>query len=233
MSAIHPQIPFEFPLQKAFSLENFVVGANQAVVEQLQHQFDEDYEPLLYLWGTGAAGCSHLLQAACQSATTKGRTAIYLPMDEIKWLDPVMLQGIENVDLICLDHLQAVAGLVDWEEALFHLFNRVLQQRICLLVGASSPPRGVGIALADLQSRFMSCAIFQVMSLEDVDKVLLLQEQASEKGIELHQDAAQYILNRSQRSTDALLEILESLDRSSLSAGRKLTIPFIKQSMGW
>lgn len=233
MSATHPQIPFSFGLQEAFSFDNFVVGDNEVVVQQLQHQLSDSGEPLLYLWGVTAAGCSHLLQAACYLATQRGFTAIYLPMDEIRQFDPAMLQGVENVDLVCLDHLQSIAGLPDWEEALFHLFNRVLQGPSKLLVGASNPPRGVGIELADLLSRFASCAIFQVTALQDADKVVLLQEKATEKGIELSQDAAQYILNRSQRSTDALLQIFESLDQSSLSAGRKLTIPFIKQSMGW
>jgi len=233
MSAIHPQIPFSFGLHEAFSFDNFAVGANRTVVEQLKGQLGSDGEALLYLWGATGAGCSHLLQAACHLATQQGFTAMYLPMDEIRSFDPVMLQGVEDVDLVCIDNLQAIAGLADWEEALFHLFNRVLQRSARLLVGASNPPRGVAIELADLISRFTSCAVFQVSVLEDANKIILLQERSTEKGIELSQEAAQYILNRSQRSTGALLQILDRLDQSSLSAGRKLTIPFIKQSLNW
>lgn len=233
MSVFHPQIPFSFGLQEAFSFDNFTVGSNQAVVQQLQYQLSGDGEPLLYLWGIEGAGCSHLLQAACHLATQQGFTAMYLPMSEMRSFDPVMLQGIEDVDLICIDDLQAIAGLHDWEEALFHLFNRVLQQSARLLIGAINPPRGVGLELPDLVSRFSSCAVFQVNVLEDVDKLILLQERASQKGIELSQEAAQYVLNRSQRSTGALLQILDNLDQSSLAASRKLTIPFIKQSLNW
>jgi len=233
MSVSHPQIPFSFGLQEAFSFDNFAVGGNQAVVQQLQYQLSSSGEPLLYLWGPVGAGCSHLLQAACHLATQQGFTAMYLPMAEIRSFDPAMLQGVEDVDLICIDDLQSVAGLADWEEALFHLFNRVLQQSARLLVGATNPPRGVGVELADLLSRFASCAVFQVCALEDADKIILLQERATEKGVELSLEAAQYVLNRSQRSTGALLQVLDRLDQSSLSAGRKLTIPFIKQSLNW
>jgi DnaA-homolog protein len=233
MSISHPQMPFSFGLQEAFSFNNFSVGSNQAVVQQLQHQLSRDGEPLLYLWGVDGAGCSHLLQAACHLATQQGFTAMYLPMTEIRTLDPIMLQGVEDVDLICIDDLEAIAGLDDWEEALFHLFNRVLQQSARLVIGAINPPRGVGLELPDLASRFASCAVFQVNTLEDDDKLILLQERASQKGIELSQEAAQYLLNRSQRNTGVLLQILDKLDQSSLAASRKLTIPFIKQSLNW
>lgn len=233
MNVSHPQIPFSFGLHEAFSFDNFTVGSNSVVVEQLKHQLSPNGEPLLYLWGADGAGCSHLLQAACHLATQQGFTAMYLPLAEISTFDPAMLQGIEDVDLICIDDLESVAGLADWEEALFHFFNRVLQQSARLLLGATNPPRGVGLELADLLSRFTSCAVFQVAALDDDDKLALLQERATEKGIELSQEAAQYVLNRSQRSTSALLQVLDDLDQSSLAASRKLTIPFIKQSLGW
>ncbi len=233
MNAAHPQIPFSFRLLELFTFDNFVVGSNQVIVQQLQQQLTPTGDPLVYLWGVEGAGCSHLLQAACQQATAQQKTAIYLPMNEIRNFDPAMLQGVEGVDLICIDHLQAVVGEVEWEEALFHLFNRVLQQQSALLVGATQPPRGIGIQLPDLLSRLASCAVFQVSPLNDEEKTVLLQEKAAEKGIELSAEAAHYILNRSERSTGRLLDILDRLDHSSLSAGRKLTIPFIKESMSW
>jgi len=233
MNTLHPQIPFSFRLHEAFSFDNFVTGDNQAVVQQLQNQLSESGDSLLYLWGNKGAGCSHLLQAACQQATAQQQTAMYLPMNEIRNFDPAMLQGVEDVDLVCLDHVQAVVGEPEWEEALFHLFNRVLQQQTALLIAGSQPPRGMGIQLPDLLSRLASCVVFQVSPLGDMDNMVLLRDKAAEKGVELTEDAAQYILNRSERSTAKLLGILDSLDHLSLSAARKLTIPFIKQSMNW
>lgn len=233
MSAVHPQIPFSFTLHEAFTFDNFVTGDNQFVVDQLQRQLSETGDSLLYIWGEAGAGCSHLLQAACQWASRQDKTAIYLPMNEIRNLDPAMLEGVEGVDLICIDHIEAIAGEPQWEEALFHLFNRVLQQQAALLLGADQPPRGVDIKLPDLLTRLESCAVFQVKALSDEGKVRLLCDRAGEKGVELPLESAQYILNRSERSVGRLLETLDRLDQSSLSAGRKLTIPFIKESMHW
>ncbi len=154
-------------------------------------------------------------------------------MNEIRNFDPAMLEGVEGVDLVCIDHIESVVGEPEWEEALFHLFNRVLQQQTALLLGAAQPPRGMAVQLPDLLTRLASCAVFQVKTLSDEGKVRLLCDRADEKGVELPVESAQYILNRSERSIGRLLEILDRLDQSSLSAGRKLTIPFIKETMRW
>ncbi|EGG99570.1 Chromosomal replication initiator protein DnaA [gamma proteobacterium IMCC2047] len=91
----------------------------------------------------------------------------------------------------------------------------------------------MAVQLPDLLTRLASCAVFQVKTLSDEGKVRLLCDRADEKGVELPVESAQYILNRSERSIGRLLEILDRLDQSSLSAGRKLTIPFIKETMRW
>jgi DnaA family protein len=44
---------------------------------------------------------------------------------------------------------------------------------------------------------------------------------------------ARYILHRGPRRLDELFIILETLDRASLIAQRRLTIPFVKQVLGW
>lgn len=233
MSESHPQIPFSFRVQQSYTFDNFVVGNNQLVIEQIKTLLIAETNGLLYLWGEQGSGCSHLLQAACQQAGVQRKTAIYLPMSEIRNLDPEMLEGIEGVDLVCIDHLQAVVGDTAWEEALFHLFNRVLAKQTALLISGNEPPRGLGVQLPDLLTRLSSCSVFQLQPLDDDSRLSLLVSRAGDKGMELAPDVAQYILNRSGRCASQLLATLDQLDHSSLSAGRKLTIPFVKESMGW
>jgi DnaA family protein len=51
--------------------------------------------------------------------------------------------------------------------------------------------------------------------------------------MELPDDVARYILHRGPRQLSELCRSLDTLDRASLSAQRKLTIPFVKQALGW
>ena len=228
----HPQQPFNFPLNQDFRLDNYLAGDNQQLVTELEY-IHQQATGFLYLWGETGVGCSHLLQGACQHAVEQGVTAMYLPLGDIIDYGTGVLDNLESLELVCLDELDAVAGLVDWEEALFHLYNRLQAAGHGLIVAAHSPPNHLGISLADLGSRLASGAVYQVQGLTEANQLCLLQQRAQLKGLELPDDVAQYIVNRSGRSNAALCQLMDKLDRVSLAAQRKLTVPFVKQVMGW
>ena len=144
-----------------------------------------------------------------------------------------MLDNVEFCDLVCLDDLQAIAGLPDWEEALFHAFNRLRDSGKQLLIAADAAPRELGIKLPDLQSRLSLALVFQLHELSDDDKLRALQLRASRRGLQLPDDVGRFILARSVRSMTVLFDTLEQLDHASLQAQRKLTIPFLKEALGW
>ncbi len=52
------------------------------------------------------------------------------------------------------------------------------------------------------------------------------------RGMELHDAVADYIIARAERSLVALMQILDRLDESSIKEQRKLTIPFVKSTLG-
>ena len=52
---------------------------------------------------------------------------------------------------------------------------------------------------------------------------------SEERGLELTEDVATFLLSRQQRDLPYLLGMLETLDQASLQAQRRLTIPFVKQ----
>jgi len=46
-------------------------------------------------------------------------------------------------------------------------------------------------------------------------------------------DVAAYIVHRARRGMDELLGLLDTLDRASLAEQRSLSIPFVKNTLGW
>ncbi|MNN71501.1 DnaA regulatory inactivator Hda [compost metagenome] len=116
---------------------------------------------------------------------------------------------------------------------MFHLFNRLRDSGRRLLLAASSSPRELPIKLADLKSRLTLALIFQMRALSDEDKLRALQLRASRRGLQLSDEVGHFILTRGTRSMSALFDLLERLDQASLQAQRKLTIPFLKETLGW
>lgn len=191
-------------------------------------------ESVIYLWGEAGSGVSHLLQSACQSAEAAGRSFQYLPLADLLALDPaVILDDLEQLELVCIDDLHLLEGQPRWQTSLFHLYNRVVDAGGQLLLGARKSPRGIGVELADLRSRLQWALVFQLKSLDDTDKLAALRRRGRLRGFDLPQDVARYILHRAPRDTRALFLYLEQLDRASLMAQRKITIPFVKQVLGF
>ena len=230
------QLPLGVRLRDDATFANYSPGANAAALGYVERLCEADAgwtDSLIYLWGAAGVGRSHLLQAACLRFEQRDEAAVYLPLAEVADYGPELLDNLEQCELVCLDDLEAVAGRADWEEALFHLFNRLRDAGKRLLLAAATSPRELGVQLPDLQSRLTLALVFQLQELADEDKLRALQLRASRRGLQMPDEVGRFILTRGARSMSALFELLEQLDQASLQAQRKLTIPFLKETLGW
>ncbi|CAO1663441.1 DnaA regulatory inactivator Hda [Salinicola sp. NYA28a] len=233
MSPGPSQLPLGVGLRDDATFANYLPGDNASLVAHLMKQLDESGESFLYLWGSEGVGCSHLLQAACHNADARGKRALYLPLDMLGHFPPDILEEPERLDLLAIDDLQLVVGRKRWEEALFHGFNRLRDAGKRLVIAADRSPRQLEVKLPDLASRLNWGMVFHAQPLDDTQRLAALQLRAQVRGMELPAEVARYILHRGPRQLDPLFEILSRLDRASLSAKRKLTIPFVKQALEW
>ncbi len=230
------QLPLGIRLRDDATFSNFYPGINAAAMGYVERLCSPEAgwtDELIYLWGRNGSGRSHLLQAACLRMGERGEPAVYLPLEEVACYGPLILENLEQFELVCLDNLDAVAGNAVWEEALFHLFNRLRDSGRRLLLSATMAPRELPVRLPDLRSRLTLALVLHLQMLSDEDKLRALQLRASRRGLGLPEDVGRFILGRGVRSMNALFELLEQLDSASLQAQRRLTIPFIKQTLGW
>lgn len=223
------QLTLPLHLSDAAIFDNFFPATNQRIVDYLQRFIKNEVEPYTYLWGHKGVGCSHLLQACCQQVYEQGLRAVYLPLADLIHLSPKLLDELEFSSLICLDDLEAIKGQPLWEEALFHLYNRIQITKNRLLIAAHVVPDDIGLQLPDLVSRLKSGVIFQVHELVDEDKSVALQMRAKLRGLELTHEVIEFLLHRFPRNLTVLFQMLERLDKASLAEQRRLTIPFVKK----
>ena len=218
------QLPLAMRLNDSATFDNYFAAGNETVLHDLQTISQQ----FIYLWGTSGTGKTHLLQAACHAA---GSGSAYLPLGD-EAIVPEMLDGMEQLALICLDNVDVIVGDVAWETALFHLFNRVRDLDHRLIVSASMSPTALPLQLADLKSRFSWGVSYQLTELSDKNKVLAMQERAHRRGMHLPAEVAEYLLKRYPRDMVSLFELIERLDEGSLVAQRKITIPFVRELLG-
>ncbi len=233
MSADAEQLLLPVQINDDTTFENFFAGANGLLMQQLEQQLEAG-ERYIYLYGSAGCGRSHLLQAACQRALNQGHAAQYLPLRElVDYPAEALFESLEQLSLLCLDDLDAVLGKADWEEQLFHLFNRLADAGVALVIAANVAVRELPITLADLMSRLSWGVVHQLKALNDQEQLSLLVFRAGQRGMELSEDVAQFICLRAPRETAALLALLDTLDSASLKEQRKLTVPFVKMVLNW
>ena len=155
---------------------------------------------------------------------------LYLPLAElVRAGSPRVFEGLEGLNFLCIDELESISGKSEWEEALFHCFNRLQLSGCQLIVASRDNPAASSIKLADLRSRMATGLIYQLDDLNDSakQKVLIVQSQA--RGLEMTKEVAQYLLRQHSRDLNKLMGLLQSLDKASMSKQRRLTIPFVRQ----
>ena len=230
--SLEHQLSLEVRLRDDATLDNFLALPKvQPVVGALQSQLDPSGESVIYLYGPAGTGKSHLLQASCHEP---GAETIYLPLSDLRqYAARDVLQGVENLDRICIDDIHVVLGDAKWEQALFNLYNDARQRGCRLIVAGDAAPRALTVKLEDLRSRLSWGIVFQLAQPEDHDKEAILQFRASRRGLSLTPSVASYIVSRAPRAMDQLLQVLETLDKASLAEKRALSIPFVKEALGW
>jgi len=224
---VYQQIPLNLRLRAEATFDNFVVIGNEPIVHSLQ-QANEQY---VYLWGEQASGKTHLVQALCHQYWLENKSAAYIPLLDDEITEPEILLGLESMALVCIDDLQAISGKAHWETAVFNLFNSLREEGGRLLISAVAPPNMINLQLADLISRLNWGVVFQMKYLQDKDKITVLQSRAEQMGMSLTQEVAEYLLKRSPRDMASLFALLNKLDTASLTAQRRLTIPFVRQCL--
>lgn len=232
MSLTLQQLTLELFAKPAIDFAHYHPGPNTEAVEALRRWVDGTGPWFMCLWGGVGLGKSHLLQAAVRHAASLGRTTMYVPLVAVASHGPVILEGLEGIEFLCIDEVQRVAGQPVWEHALFDLFNRMQGDERRLLIASQPPPRGFGFALPDLASRLGSGLTYQLHELADDEKQHALHAAARRRGFELPETVAQLMLRRLPREIGQLLAALGRLDEASLSSGRQLTVPFAREVLG-
>jgi len=204
---------------------------NIGVVSQLKSYIEQKQKTPhgFYLFGLTSAGKSHLLHASSTYAAQVGKSSVCLSCSELKNLPVEILDGLEQIDLICLDDIHLIAGDKQWEQAIFDLYNRVLEQNNYLLISGNESAQQLGISLPDLVSRLSWGLTEQVKPLEDEEKIAAIQHRAIQRGLTLSDEVVKFLLNRLSRDMGSLIKSLDLLDKASIQEQRKITIPFIKE----
>ena len=223
-----PQLPLALRYPADQRLDTFV-GAPAGALEQLAALAADDGSDWLYVAGPAGTGKTHLLLAVCATAEGAGQRVAYLPLAAAAGRMRDALDALEGNDVLALDGIDVVAGNRDDEVALFDVHNRARAAGTRIVYSAQENPDDLALVLPDLRSRLSQCTRVTLQPLDDDGRREVLRQRARRRGWVLEDAALEWLLKRVERDLVGLSVLLDRLDRASLAAKRRITVPFLRQ----
>jgi len=221
------QLPLGVRLPDRAVFASFLPARNREAVDYVVRLAGAEISGTVWVCGASGSGKSHLLQAVCARASDRMRAG-YLPLQELAPLGVEVLEGMRQLECLCIDDLEQIVGQIEWERGLFGIVREAEDSGARIVVAAKSPPALLAWALPDLGSRLAASAVFQLRALDESEQQEALQLRARLRGFELPEETSRWLQRRFPRDMRALYGILDTLDEAALVAQRKLTVPFIR-----
>lgn len=222
------QLPLGLRFTDRNEFDSYFPGPNWEVLRRLRAELQARRPGVILLWGESGTGKSHLLQAALRASTSGGGTGVYLPLaSDSDAIRPELLQGMESVDLVCLDDIDRVVDQAAWAADLRALLTRIAAEAGRVLLSSRESPQSLDPS-GRLGLPLEQASLLELRPLSDCDKTWALQARARERGLKLPEQVARWLLRHYSADLGQLSRALESLDYASLAAQRRLTVPFIR-----
>lgn len=202
------QLALDLPVRTAYGREAFYVASCNSQAVAWIDKYPDWPVPAVFIYGPAGSGKTHLVHLFTESAID-GRTLTsdYRPPFQKKI-------AVENVDKLAS------------EEALLHLFNFIKELGGNLLLTGRTIPR---FSLPDLQSRMALVPKIEI-EMPDEQVIQMVAKKAFEdRHILVEESVLNYLATHLDRSFTIVQQVVELADKKSLSAGRKITIPILKQ----
>ncbi len=117
------------------------------------------------------------------------------------------------------------------ETALFHLLNQAKAHGATILLTSRHDAASLPFTLPDLLSRLRALSHLPIAAPDDAMLEALLMQRLAERQLTSDPAVIQYLLPRMQRSFVSLHQLIDHLDRLSLTEKRAITLPLAKKAL--
>lgn len=175
-----------------------------------------------YFYGHAECGKSHLLVAMCTLYKDMNKKAIYLPLKQVINESPQIIADIENYDLVALDDLHLIVNNRDWQEAIFHLFNKSLEGKCQIALVADKSVSELQFSMQDLVSRLAQCTSFSLPKNQLIDdRKQMVLNILNRRNLMFNKSIIDFLIHHGPLKTSLMISVIDDLQRLSPDIGHK------------
>ena len=214
------QLTIEMPKRPALDREDFLVNArNEVAVDFIDNFYNEPIK-LGILIGPKGSGKTHLVNVLCKS------------LEEIKWsllsLENKYIFDIFNTnDLIIIEDIDNINSKRG-EDFLFHSINLSKELNKALLLTSSLKVSKLNFKTLDLVSRLEAMKTVFIEEPDDILMEALIIKLFNDRQLIVKPNTVNFLMQRIERSYIGVSEIIELIDKVSLSQKKSVSIKLIK-----
>ena len=222
------QLALQIQINERASLNNFFISKkNNKSIKILKNiLLGSDKGVQIFIDDLGSNGKSYLLQAICNDFSNSNNSSIYIPMQEAINLDPSILEGVSELNLICIDDIDLINKRRDWEIALFNLINECYEKECFLLLSGSINKLE---AIPDLVSRIKKMETLRLEAINDDELFEATKAISKNLKIEISDKNMNYLINNSKRDIKTVFRTLSQLEKESLERKKSIGLNLIKE----
>ena len=222
------QLALQIQINERASLKNFFVSKNNnKIIQILKNILLNSINGVqVFIDDLGSNGKSYLLQAICNDFSNPNNSSIYIPMQEAINLDPSILEGVSELNLICIDDVDLINKRREWEIAFFNLINECYEKECFLLLSGSINKLE---AMPDLVSRIKKMETLRLEAINDDELLEATQAISKNLNIEISDKNMNYLINNSKRDIKTIFRTLSQLERESLERKKSIGLNLIKE----
>ena len=204
---------FDLDPAPRLSRDSFTVSAANRGAVTLLDAWPNWTAPFLNLVGPDGSGKSHLAR-------------IWAGRAGARFIDVGSLDDVCAGQCAVVDDIEALTEAQ--QQALFHLYNRLIAGGSLLLVSREPLSRMV-VSTPDLQSRLRAVPVAEIEAPDDALLEAVMRKRFDDRQIGVEQAVIDYILSRIDRSFSALEAVVQRLDARALAEKRAVTVPLARE----
>lgn len=209
------QLAFELGFRPASGREDFLVAPSNETAVALIDVWPDWPGPAAALSGPPGSGKTHLAEvwrAASGAARIEASALAGADLPTLVAARALIVEDVGDLD---------DAG----ERALFHLLNLVKEEGAFLLLTACEAPARLDVRLPDLASRLRALPHAELGAPDDALLSGVLVKLFDDRQLRVTEPLIAYLAARIERSIAVARDVVEALDRASLSGRRPITVP--------
>ena len=233
------------PINKQFTFESFVAGANSkfvyAAAKAVAENPGEVFNPL-FIYGESGLGKTHLMHAIANEISRRypEKKVLYTTCENFlnEFIDSIAQKNsakfrfhYRNVDVLMIDDVQFLKNKTQVQEEFFHTFNELSAQNKQIVLTSDRPPKEIATLEERLRTRFEGGMIADIQPPDTETKIAILKKKAEDKKYIITDDVLEFLARDSGHDVRTLEGRLTKVIFASKLHEEPITLSLAKRAL--